>query len=48
MEALYSSYVELHTESQWKSGYQGLKRLPYLPDKAPKTFGAATSSAEVC
>jgi hypothetical protein len=33
-EALHPSYVELHTRSQWKPGYQGLKRVPYLTDKA--------------
>ena len=33
-EALPPSYVELHTRSQWKPGYQGLKRVPYLTDKA--------------
>jgi hypothetical protein len=40
------SYVELHTRSQWKPGYQRLKRVPYLTDKAAEIDGAETFSAE--
>jgi hypothetical protein len=45
-EALHPSYVELHTQSQWKPGYPALKALPYLTDKAEETCGAETFGAE--
>jgi len=46
LKRLPPSYVELHTRSQWKPGYRGLKRVPYLTDKAAEIDGAETFGAE--